>query len=201
MPDEPTPGVAVIILSYNEERNMPQVLGSVVGWADEVFVVDSFSSDGTVSVAEGYDCHVVQHRFEDYAKQRNFALDQLPIASEWILFLDADEWATDELKREISELVLEGAPALGEAGGEAPSHEPARATVWWNGVKVHDNVQIKKANVEISIDGGAWHPVSGTAVWSYAWHVPAAWGPHTLRARAYDAVGKNGLHFYAFDLF
>ncbi len=94
--------VAVIILTYNEEVNLPQALDSVVGWAREVFVVDSGSTDQTVEIARRYGCHVVQHPFEDYAKQRNFALSELPIKAEWILFLDADEWMPAALKEEIA---------------------------------------------------------------------------------------------------
>jgi glycosyltransferase involved in cell wall biosynthesis len=94
--------VAVIILTYNEEINLPQALESVVGWAREVFVVDSFSTDRTVEIARRYGCHVVQHPFEDYAKQRNFALSALPIKAAWIFFLDADEWLPEPLKEEIA---------------------------------------------------------------------------------------------------
>ncbi len=100
---------AVIILTYNEAVNLPQALESVAGWAGEVFVVDSFSTDETVSIAREYGCHVVQHRFEGYAEQRNWALENLPIRSEWVFFLDADEWLPQELKAEIAE-VLAGDP-------------------------------------------------------------------------------------------
>ncbi|HWP36369.1 MAG TPA: glycosyltransferase family 2 protein [Gemmatimonadales bacterium] len=93
--------VAVIILTYNEELNLPQALDSVVGWAREVFVVDSLSTDRTVEIARRYGCQVAQHPFEDYAKQRNFALSALPIKAEWIFFLDADEWMPQDLKDEI----------------------------------------------------------------------------------------------------
>ena len=84
--------LAVIILTYNEEANIAQALSNVVGWADEVFVLDSMSTDGTLAIAKQYKCHVAQHPFEDYGKQRNYALDTLPIRSEWVFFLDADEW-------------------------------------------------------------------------------------------------------------
>jgi glycosyltransferase involved in cell wall biosynthesis len=94
--------VAVIILTYNEEVNLPQALESVVGWAREVFVVDSGSTDRTVEIARHYGCHVVQHPFENYAKQRNFALAALPIKAAWIFFLDADEWLPEPLKEEIA---------------------------------------------------------------------------------------------------
>ncbi len=97
-----------MILTYNEEPNLPQALDSVVGWAREVFVVDSFSTDRTVEIARRYGCHVVQHSFEDYAKQRNFALSALPIEAEWVFFLDADEWLPDKLKEEITSRFASG---------------------------------------------------------------------------------------------
>jgi len=97
--------VAVVILTYNEEQNLAQALGSVAGWADEVFVFDSFSTDRTVEIAREHGAKVVQHPFENYARQRNAALDTLPISSEWILFIDADEWLPQELKCEIAEVI------------------------------------------------------------------------------------------------
>jgi len=105
-----TGDVAVILLTYNEEVNIAQALGSVAGWAQELFVLDSFSTDRTLEIAGEYPCHIVQHRFENYATQRNYALDHLPITSEWVLFLDADEWLPAPLKQEIS-TVLATAPA------------------------------------------------------------------------------------------
>ncbi|RMG89672.1 MAG: glycosyltransferase family 2 protein [Chloroflexi bacterium] len=104
-PDRSEGTVAVVILTYNEERNLPQALSSVVGWADEVFVFDSFSTDRTVEIAQQMGATVMQHPFENYAQQRNAALDRLPIQSEWILFLDADEWVPQELKDEIREVI------------------------------------------------------------------------------------------------
>lgn len=100
-----TANVAVVILTYNEQENIAQALASVVGWANEIFVLDSFSKDRTEVIAKQFSCIFVQNKFENYAKQRNFAVDHLPIRSEWVLFLDADEWLPDTLKQEISELV------------------------------------------------------------------------------------------------
>ncbi len=96
--------LTVILLTYNEEPNLPQALASVCGWAEQVVVLDSFSSDGTVDVARRFGCEVYQHAFEDYAKQRNHALT-LPIRNPWVLFLDADEWLPQELKAEIATLI------------------------------------------------------------------------------------------------
>ena len=97
--------LAVIILTYNEEANIAQALDSVSGWANEIFILDSLSTDRTLDIAGQYRCHIAQNKFENYAKQRNYALDQLSITSEWILFLDADEWVPDALKLEISTLI------------------------------------------------------------------------------------------------
>ena len=98
--------VAVVILTYNEEANIAQALDSVSGWARQLFILDSHSTDRTLEIATAYSCTIVQNRFENYATQRNFALDQLPIESEWVLFLDADEWVPDDLKRDISDVII-----------------------------------------------------------------------------------------------
>jgi glycosyltransferase involved in cell wall biosynthesis len=105
--------IAVIILTYNEEANIAQALNSVTGWADEIFILDSLSTDYTLEIARQYGCYIAQNKFESYAKQRNYALDQLPIRSEWVIFLDADEWLPDALKQEISNLI---ASSPGENG-------------------------------------------------------------------------------------
>ncbi len=97
--------IAVVTLTYNEEANIAQALDSVAGWADEIHIVDSLSTDQTVDIARQYGCRIAQNKFENYAKQRNYALENLPIRSEWIFFLDADEWLPDALKQEISALI------------------------------------------------------------------------------------------------
>lgn len=96
--------ITVIILTFNEEENLPAALDSVKGWANEVFVVDSYSTDSTVDialsqVADGV--QVVQHRFENYSAQWNWALTHLPIKSSWTLKLDADERVTPAFKVEV----------------------------------------------------------------------------------------------------
>jgi glycosyltransferase involved in cell wall biosynthesis len=97
--------LAVVVLTYNEELNLPHALASVAGWADEVFVLDSISTDRTQAIAREARCTVAERHFDDYARQRNYALDHLPIRSEWILFLDADEWLPDAIKDEIAGLI------------------------------------------------------------------------------------------------
>jgi glycosyltransferase involved in cell wall biosynthesis len=97
--------VAVIILTHSEEANIAQALESIAAWANESFVLDSWSTDRTVEIAHQYGCQTAQNKFVNFAQQRNYALDYFPISCEWVLFLDADEWLTDALKQEISALI------------------------------------------------------------------------------------------------
>lgn len=83
--------IAVIILALNEEKSIPYALQSVAGWAREIYVVDSLSGDNTTSIARDLGASVVVHPFESFSDQRNWALDNLPITSAWVLFLDSDE--------------------------------------------------------------------------------------------------------------
>jgi glycosyltransferase involved in cell wall biosynthesis len=95
-----SPPVSVLVPTLNEEVNLPECLESVA-WADEVFVVDSFSSDGTIDIAEAHGARVAQHAFESYSRQKNWALDTLPFRNEWVLIVDADERVTADLRCEI----------------------------------------------------------------------------------------------------
>lgn len=97
--------LAVVILTYNEEANIAQALDSVAAWANEIFILDSLSTDRTLEIARQFGCHIAQNKFENYAKQRNYALDHLPIRSDWVFFLDADEWLPDALKQEVSAVI------------------------------------------------------------------------------------------------
>lgn len=94
--------ISVIILTYNEEIHLERLMKNIVDFADEIFIVDSFSTDKTLEIAKQYGCKIFQHKFENQAQQFNWALDNLEIKNEWILRLDADEYLTEELKEEIS---------------------------------------------------------------------------------------------------
>jgi glycosyltransferase involved in cell wall biosynthesis len=105
------PFLSVIILTLDEEANLPLALGSLRGLNAEVFVVDSGSTDRTLEIARAAGCHVIEHPFENYAVQRNWAFDHLPIKTPWTLCLDADERLTPELAEEIEETVSQqGSP-------------------------------------------------------------------------------------------
>ena len=107
-----TAPLSVVIMTFNEELNVERCLTSVHGWADEIFVVDSFSTDGTLDIVHRYTEKVYQHAYESHPQQWQWALDNLPFQYEWILALDADFIVTPELRRAVSEVVLRNDPAI-----------------------------------------------------------------------------------------
>ncbi len=101
--------ISTLILTLNEEANLPGCLDSLA-WCDDVVVLDSFSSDRTVELARARGARVEQHRFDNYAAQRNFGLNDIRFRHSWVLMLDADERVTPELCAEMLAAV-QAAPA------------------------------------------------------------------------------------------
>jgi len=94
--------ISVVILTYNEEIHIRRCIERILPITTKIFIVDSFSTDATVSIAEELGVIVYQNKWENsYAKQFNWALTNLPIQTEWVLRLDADEYLTDELIAEL----------------------------------------------------------------------------------------------------
>jgi glycosyltransferase involved in cell wall biosynthesis len=89
--------ISVIILTKNEELDLEKCLQSIQ-WSDDVHVLDSGSTDRTVEIAQQYNAQISTNPFESFGKQRNFALDNLVLKNEWILFLDADEVVTEKYR-------------------------------------------------------------------------------------------------------
>lgn len=94
--------VAVIILTYNEERHIARALDSIASFATQVFIVDSFSTDATVAIAEQRGAVVVSRGFVNHANQFQWGLDNLPITAEWTMRLDADEVIDPTLVEELN---------------------------------------------------------------------------------------------------
>jgi glycosyltransferase involved in cell wall biosynthesis len=94
--------VTAVVLTFNEEKNLPACLESLATWVENLYVVDSGSTDRTVEIARAAGAVVVEHAFENYGAQRNWAIDTLPISSPWTLHIDADERITVELRDSIT---------------------------------------------------------------------------------------------------
>lgn len=99
--------IAVIMISLNEAQNMDAVIANLKGWAQEIFLVDSYSSDQTVDIALSHGVHVIQRPFQDFGNQWNFAVRELPVTAPWTMKLDPDERLTDELKHAITTAIAE----------------------------------------------------------------------------------------------
>lgn len=97
--------LTVVILTKDEEVNIAQALQSVIGWAHDIFILDSGSIDRTCEIAKSFGARVFYRQFDNYANQRNYAIQKLPIETEWMLFLDADEYLSEKLKFEIFEVL------------------------------------------------------------------------------------------------
>lgn len=97
--------LSVIVLTKNENRNISDCLSGLNG-ADEVLVVDDFSEDNTVSLAEAAGARVVQHRLDTFADQRNFSLSQS--RGDWVFYLDADERLSPDLMKAVRSHMADG---------------------------------------------------------------------------------------------
>lgn len=93
--------VSLVVLTYNEEANIAYCLKSAIDFTDEVFLVDSFSTDNTLKIASFYTKKIFQHEWKSYAQQRQWALGNLPFSYQWMLFIDADEQLTTPLQEEM----------------------------------------------------------------------------------------------------
>lgn len=95
--------LSVIILTYNESKHLKRCVDSIKDISSEIFVVDSFSSDGTVQLAESLGAKVYQNKWKNHATQFNWGLENCPIKTKWVMRLDADELITSDLANEIEE--------------------------------------------------------------------------------------------------
>ena len=97
-----TTNITAIIPTLNEEAHIEEAIDSV-SFADEIMVIDSFSTDSTVAIANSKNARVLQRKFDDFSSQKNYAIQQA--SNNWIYVLDADERVTSELRKEILETV------------------------------------------------------------------------------------------------
>ena len=150
--------LTVTVITYNEAAHIQEALDSVA-WADEVIVVDSGSTDGTVDIARARATQVIVRGWPGYSEQKNFAADSG--SHDWVLSIDADERVTPELASEIRALLTRGPEARGYRIRRV-SHYLGRwinTTDWardyqlrlydrragrWNGLPIHESVRLKE---------------------------------------------------------
>ncbi|MCH2022725.1 MAG: glycosyltransferase family 2 protein [Saprospiraceae bacterium] len=94
--------ISIIIPTYNEEKNLSELL-PLLTWADEIIVIDSYSTDKTQEIAQQYKVRFIQHEYISPAKQKNWIIPQA--SNKWIFLLDADERPTPSLINEIKKLL------------------------------------------------------------------------------------------------
>lgn len=92
---------AAIVLTKNEERDLPDCLESLRSLADEVYVIDSESTDATVAIAEASGAAVLRHPFESHAGQMNWAIDNVPTKADWLIRIDADERLSADMRQSL----------------------------------------------------------------------------------------------------
>src|SRR5262245_33925995 len=100
--------ISILVLTWQEELNIEECLKSV-SWCPDVVVLDSLSTDRTVEIAERCGARVFRRKFDDFAGQRNYALDEIPFKNPWVFHLDADERFTEALRAECFEAAAKDA--------------------------------------------------------------------------------------------
>lgn len=128
--------LSVVIIAFNEEESIARCITSVKAVADEVVVVDSFSTDKTVEIAKSLDAKVIMHPFENYIQQKNFAANQASF--DYILNLDADECLSEELLQSILQLRMNGFTADGYAMNRLNFYcgRPVKTCGWYPDTKI-----------------------------------------------------------------
>ena len=97
--------VSVLILTYNEEKNIRKCIESILPLTDKIFIVDSGSEDKTVEICKEYGTTIESHPWTNHADQFNWGLDHFDFPSDWIMRLDADEELTEELVQSLKDFL------------------------------------------------------------------------------------------------
>lgn len=100
--------LSVVMITLNAGRTLKKALESVAGWADEIVLVDSGSTDATLSIARSFTDRIIYRKFDGFGAQKGFAINQA--RHDWVLVLDADEVVSAQLAAEIADLFAHGSP-------------------------------------------------------------------------------------------
>ena len=97
--------IAAIILTKNEEKHIARCIGSLQGICEEIFVIDSYSTDRTCEIAAAMGAEIYRHPWKNYAAQFNFGVHECPVKSEWIWRIDADEFLEGNIGKAVKEVL------------------------------------------------------------------------------------------------
>lgn len=186
--------LSVIVPCFNEERHIAACLESVA-WADEILVVDSFSTDRTPEIARGRATRFLQHEYLNSAAQKNWTVPQA--AHDWILIVDADEQVSPALAEEIRALMARGPDASGYVLRRLNHFhgKPIRHGGWGRDrvLRLFDRrrgrYQEKHVHAEVEIDGrvaGLRHPLLHDTFRSF--------GDYLKKIDRYTRWGAEDLH-------
>lgn len=191
--------IVAIILTYNEAAHIVACIDSVREWVDWVLVFDSFSTDATVRLAQSAGADVIQHPFEHYAAQRNAALEAVRgtagavYATDWVLFVDADERITlplaDEIRRAVEDTRFVGYKIprdnyifgkLTRGAGWYPDYQTRLLKV--NAARYDANVKVHEVVILDGTEGTLNHSIT-----HYNYATVAQFHAKQRRYTAYDA--------------
>jgi glycosyltransferase involved in cell wall biosynthesis len=164
--------LSVVIITFNEERNIAKCIESVQPIADEILVIDSLSTDNTKAIAESLGAKVIEHAFEGHIQQKNWAKNQAQF--EFVLSLDADEMLTSELVEEIrnqKEMDFPFAaytmPRLNFVGDRSVKtcgwYPDRKLRLWrakdgnWTGINPHDKLKMNMGFDQKRLNGDLLH--------------------------------------------
>ena len=163
--------LSAVIITYNEEEHIEKCLASLVGVADEIIVVDSFSTDKTEQICSKYNVKFIKHKFQGYIEQKNYAIQQAKY--NYILSLDGDEALSEKLKKSILDIKLHWdhdgyySNRLNNYCGTWIKHSGwypdkkirlfKKGSGEWKGINPHDSYTLKKGKKIGKLEGDIHH--------------------------------------------
>lgn len=197
--------LSVVIITFNEEKNIARCLDSVKDLADEIVIVDSFSSDRTKEICLKYGAHFVEHKFEGHIEQKNWAITQAKYPH--ILSLDADEAIDETLRGSIlqvkNDFKFDGYTMnrLTNYCGKWVHHSgwypDTKLRLWdsrkgkWGGVNPHDKFEMESSSKTQTLKGDILH----YSYYTIAEHYRQSEYFADIAAKAYHKLGKKAPYF------